>query len=1206
MQWFMRRWSIVRGTGRTLVPAVLAAFAFICPVKSRAQPTVRVAKSYEDTVRILVITNMTASGGGNCSPATIPVGPKTLDFVKQSLAGVPNVKYGDARSTTWATVTAAFAPKMPHVIVHINAGFYSESGGMDAILDQAANQLIGVVSIGDDAAAFAGNVFGFKNISNADPVMDDGIKFSKLWVELTPKSDTLQDPGIVRNTATALGVDTVFFKPFGTDPNGDFRCQEDADTYNVDPAYARNVSFLGFQGAQDNGKPVGTPHQWQVITAFQSLQRRGVALSYQPQFMANAKAAHQIDYDAIMFASFAHAYKDPKFSFTDEAGNNLSGSDYWSPAKGKLYLTYTDDYVSADLSKTFNLSIRNRRGSALPDSETITVQAHVKQAGEKGVWKAEIPLAELRSPTKLNGTAEALVLGEITATVAAHDDVGRPDGTIATATLKVAYPDQAATVKIQDAANPVSAVGRFTSSIVIQIQDQSISKFADDTIWAQAVCATSGDKIAKLALVEKTPGAYASAAIPKNEGTAVTTDAALSCQSSDKIVVTYTDEVYGTTATAEAPWVVDNSAVMNFTALDSTTAITSAKDCAGANAFLVVVKGPTPTIGAADVLTLTLTTGSTPADVETVQLKETTATSGIFVSAPIRFAFSAAATSANGKVEAIPNAGAPLSAVNLRGEAVLGGLSLKKDLQLLPSAGTLQFTSMDTSDVITGVKDGLGGNTFRIVVRGATPSSSVDELTVSITTGTDAESIKLTETSATSGIFISQPIHFAFTTTVASGNGAVDAVPDPADTAGSMVAKAQVVLNGVTLKQDLLLQQAANLIKLAYIKDLDGDGAGDHVYFVFTRPLLTLPSSIGPVYWNTESAASANAQAPKLGYVTGSGQTIIDADFSGAPFPAGLTSIPTGANPHAVFPQDKIFEGQEPAIADSMGPVVIRATIAPYDGEAVAAGMSLDTLHVTVSEPLKPADWSALIRFGKPKEGACSDYAGASPVVPAGAPVPDAQGLTYTVLVANDQGAATPFTGDCIFLNADGKYADALGNPAPQHGVKVEGPKARKVRVALQGYPPVAGSAPGNPSLGGPTWIPPVGFVPGVTYKEPILPLPGSASAGTDAVGAQPLPAGLATVRVVTNRKYVGHIVLFDNLGNYVTEFFQSFGYRGELANPARITGKGWASYLTWDLRDKQGQRVGQGVYLWRVNLVFDDGSQRTDIIRTGVLRGPL
>ncbi len=299
------------------IDKIIAAGFFLIALLApaiRAQPTIRVEKSYEDTVRILVLYNSGAIGQPACAAATRPVGPLTRDFTVNSIVGIPNVKVLKAEVTQWADVQAAFGNGLlPHVIVHVNAGWTSFSGPyLVDVLNRAADQAIGVVSVGDDAAAFADKVFGFTNVNNVPPPMGDATQYkganTNLWIALNGKADTLQKPGVIRNTVDSLKVSRLDFKPYGTDAAGDYRCQADADKYGIDPKFLGNLNFLGFQRAFNGTDTIATPTELQTIVAFQNLQRRGVALSFQPQFLKNAQAASQIVYDAIIYASYAHFY----------------------------------------------------------------------------------------------------------------------------------------------------------------------------------------------------------------------------------------------------------------------------------------------------------------------------------------------------------------------------------------------------------------------------------------------------------------------------------------------------------------------------------------------------------------------------------------------------------------------------------------------------------------------------------------------------------------------------------------------------------------------------------------------------------------------------------------------------------------------------------------------------------------------------------
>jgi hypothetical protein len=835
------------------IPNPTAIFPWLVPCllpwALSAQPTIRVDKAYEDTVRILILSNDSARG--NCN-LTSGVGIKTRDFVLKSLTGVPNVKYRESKTTQWSDVQGMWPGKLPHVIVHVNAGWTTESGNYaDGILNAAADSGIGVVSIGDDAAALAEKTFGMLSVDNSPQPMGDATQYrdstTSLWLDLDGKADTVGGGGIVRNTTDSLRLNRIFFYPVepnsGADPAKSYRCQEDADKYSIDPAYTNNVTFMGFQRAFDGKDTIAGPRELQTITAFQNKLRRGVALSYQPQFLANPQAAHQIDYDAIMYSSGANLYRNPSLSFTDSLGRDLGPGDVWSPAKGRLYLNFQDDFVRADLSKQITLTIANGSGAA-GDVEAVTVGAPVRILGGKGRWRVEIALAE-KPAASANGIVEVTLPSVITATAPSHGETGLADGGTVTAVLYL------------------------------------------------------------------------------------------------------------------------NSAIIP----------------------------------------------PRPPDIDTI-------------------------------------------------------LS-------------------------------------------------------------------------------------------------------------------------------------------AWMLDLNGNGAADQARFRFTRPLNALPATISPIYWN-EAGPKFTTKPPVLSFLAGSGQSIVVADFTGAEFPAGLTSIPAGARPSATFPSDTVFGGQSPQLADSMGAIPLSAVIALGASPAAAASGNgvvriPDTLRVTLSEPLRPG-YPSLLRFGKWTDGKCFDRGQSLPVAALGAAQASADAMTFVLVL--DPLAAGPVSGDCAYLEGNGSVLDLPGNATAALGARITGPKPPMDIRSTAGYPPVSGGGSANPdAVAGLRWIPPVGFMPGGRFREAELPAPGQPAVGADPNGAEPLAPGTVLVKVVSAGKYLAQASLFDNLGNFVTSFGQSFGYKGELDNAARLEPQGYRSYLVWDGRDAKGRLAGQGVVIWKIDFILDDGARTTKTVRTGLLR---
>ncbi len=545
----------------------------------------------------------------------------------------------------------------------------------------------------------------------------------------------------------------------------------------------------------------------------------------------------------------------------------------------------------------------------------------------------------------------------------------------------------------------------------------------------------------------------------------------------------------------------------------------------------------------------------------------------------------------------------------------------------------------DLNTAIPTAKDGEGGNQFQITVKGLSSKVGVkDTLLVTLTTAQgDAEVVTVTETDVNSNVFTAV-VDFVFQTTPqVAGNGKIEAFLDPTQVVLNVPVTGQAIVNGKPYQAVITLLPSLNLVKKAYIKDSDGDGRGDKVYIVFSRPLDELPTSVTPLYWNQFDPNYINkGAAPVISLVPGQPNTIV-ADFSANPFPKGLTSIPVGAIPPiATLPGTSTFGGQKPAIADSMGPIITFAEIHPFNNLTVnpntTTQLNIDTLRITVSEPLHPSGgWNDLIRVGKAVNGACTDYLHSQQVVPNEAPVLNADG-TFTILIGDGKGPR-PLAGDCIYMNVNGGlYTDLLGNLPPIHGEPLKGTLPPKQIELFRGYPPVAGLNPngfgfvvvnndprpdgsdGNfsvPKANGfeTVWVPPADWPAGYTAGGTIVYTPEKHNLTDPNVpdptphGRESMPSDIGAIQVVSTGEYLADVAIFDNLGNWVKKFTQSFGYHGELSNPARMHSKGMVSYLVWDLKDHRGQKAANGVYVWKVVFRFKNGKQEIRYTRTGVTR---
>lgn len=213
----------------------LLAFCIICLYAQTicAQATVRVDKRYEDSLRIVILWNNPV---GNCSWMD-SVGAQTRRFVtksisdKNDLANVVGyidsarhvkilpITTNSAASATWTQIRSLWGgDTLPHVIVHVNAGWYSgySENNIQTIYDSATTKYIGIVEVGDDAVMMAQNVFGLTNSSNFPIPINDGTSYTSttdtMLIGLYPNRDTLVYSttypylnGIVRNTTRILG-----------------------------------------------------------------------------------------------------------------------------------------------------------------------------------------------------------------------------------------------------------------------------------------------------------------------------------------------------------------------------------------------------------------------------------------------------------------------------------------------------------------------------------------------------------------------------------------------------------------------------------------------------------------------------------------------------------------------------------------------------------------------------------------------------------------------------------------------------------------------------------------------------------------------------------------------------------------------------------------------------------------------------------------
>jgi Bacterial Ig domain/Chitobiase/beta-hexosaminidase C-terminal domain/Fn3 associated len=305
-------------------------------------------------------------------------------------------------------------------------------------------------------------------------------------------------------------------------------------------------------------------------------------------------------------------------------------------------------------------------------------------------------------------------------------------------------------------------------------------------------------------------------------------------------------------------------------------------------------------------------------------------------------------------------------------------------------------------------------------------------------------------------------------------------------------------------------------------------------------------------------------------------------------------------------------------VADNQGPDIVKAEkrafqIANLSITGDCRGVGQDTLVIRLSEKIKarsrPPRWEKFVVFS-PRCDRSSTY----PVPILSTPVFSKDSLEVTLRFQNDMVSEIPQGGHCVYLDhQSGEFTDAVGNIPDTVGTKVE-EATKTIRISnLRAYPPVVGleDTPGSRGCSDEgaevnTWIPPFGFDPVTgTVDSREIESCGSGRGEGDA-GPTKIPSCFSVVEVVSNGGYVADIQIFDNFGHFVNSSRQSFGRCGELENRNRTEKGKSRSYLVWNSRDKNGNRVGTGAYLWRIEFKADaskPGQTRSVFLRTGFLR---
>ncbi|MBF0431832.1 MAG: chitobiase/beta-hexosaminidase C-terminal domain-containing protein [Fibrobacteria bacterium] len=561
------------------------------------------------------------------------------------------------------------------------------------------------------------------------------------------------------------------------------------------------------------------------------------------------------------------------------------------------------------------------------------------------------------------------------------------------------------------------------------------------------------------------------------------------------------------------------------------------------------------------------------------------------------------------------------------------------------------FTTNPTaSSPIEAVNEYREESLYLIVETNSPRLQSIDTLDVTVkVTGGESTIIKVIETEVNSGIFISLPIDYAFTTVPSENNSIVESFLHVSNLENQMEVSASIELFGQTEKNELAIHAAYIPAEKAWITDGNDDGRADTIFIKYQKPLPELPDMISSIDWPAEEANQYSAtlhQDAELseiswyrdekGNIDSSLIVIVLAEDT---FEEGQTSPSATQAPSLRLPETPLFQGIELTIEDKMGPIIQQAEKRPSDMNYYVDAdgkrrQNPDTLIITFSEAIAALHnignpWDSLILFApslNEKENAKFVKTLSEPVVL------DQQGLQWMFIISNETGVYRPNVDDIIFLNPNAPYADLATekNQPSQAETILLGVDGKGIISNSHIFVPVEGFGIGSPEnmmanhsfddngkivIGNNVrtltnqdgsieviqeWIRPHGL-----RSDGTIDSKNQQCHSNDMETSEPsiYPRNcLSSVQVFSKEKYVAQIVIFDNLGKFVHSSVQRFGDCGELDNPLRRTPQGKVSWLVWNMKNSDGELVGTGVYIWKVKFVTPNGV-RSGIYRQGIVR---
>ena len=292
------------------------------------------------------------------------------------------------------------------------------------------------------------------------------------------------------------------------------------------------------------------------------------------------------------------------------------------------------------------------------------------------------------------------------------------------------------------------------------------------------------------------------------------------------------------------------------------------------------------------------------------------------------------------------------------------------------------------------------------------------------------------------------------------------------------------------------------------------------------------------------------------------------------PFGYGVTFADKDNAPYLRMTKTAADRPQKVELRDKIGPVPVKAEKHPgrvqteeYIEESY--GIPPDTLFVEMSEAISTKEtnepWKNLFRYS----ARCSDTVSMALRV-LGEPKVSESGKEWTIVLKDNN----LLVDNCIRTNPASGYVDDQKNAVGIGGVSVGGKNSdiylyevsSNIRLLKKDKKP--------------KWIPP-------GEKEWEL-----------------VPDSLQTIRISSIAPYKARVIIYDNYSNVVTSFNQTFtkeememDSRGNENDHSRL------GFLYWNERSSEGRKVGDGVYIWRIDFRFNDGHKEYRLLKTGVKR---